>query len=217
MKNTNKSGYLWHFKSSFHNLQHCRKLSRPGFNPNGALWRCWCVVFSADHLFLMAKQRQNEKAPVCGGTNHAENLLSAPSRHLFSTTVSVSDSLWRFSSKPFQPPYFPTVNCFTSPEPNYGFHTFSLSCRLFSFHTGSTLKVELQQTDGSEIFSLKYQEAHDQLLAELSKRGKLNCIEFYTSEDFWKFSVRMLEVALFCRWDKEQQCCEHVFVECTVW
>lgn len=138
IKNTNKSGYLWHFKSSFHNLQHCRKLSRPGFNPNGALWRCWCIVFSADHLFLMAKQRQNEKAPVCGGTNHAENLFSAPSRHLFSTTVSVSDSLWRFSSKPFQPPYFPTVNCFTSPEPNYGFHTFSLSCRLFSFHIGST-------------------------------------------------------------------------------
>lgn len=86
IKSTNKSGYLWHFKSSFHNLQHCRKLTRPGFNPNGALWRCWCIVFSADHLFLMAKQRQNEKAPVCGGTNRAENLLSAPSRHLFSTT-----------------------------------------------------------------------------------------------------------------------------------
>lgn len=195
MKNTNKSGYLWHFKSSFHNLQHCRKLLRPGFNPNGALWRCWCIVFSADRLFLMAKQHQNEKAPVCGGTNHAENLLSAPSRHLFSTTVSISDSLWRFSSKPFQPPYFPTVNCFTSPKPNYGFHTFSLSCRLFSFHTGSTSKWSSNRQTDLKYFLLNTRRHMISSLAELSKRGKLNCIEFYISEDFWKFNVWIFEVA----------------------
>lgn len=72
---------------------------------------------TADHLFVMAKQCQNGNTPVCGCTNHAENLSPAPSRRLFSPSVS----LWRFSSKPFQAPYFPTVNCFTSPEPNYAF------------------------------------------------------------------------------------------------
>lgn len=138
---------------------------------------------TADHLFLMAKECQNEKAPMCGCTNHAENLLPAPSRHLFSPSISVSDSLWRLSSKPFQAPYFPTVNCFTSPEPNYGLHTFSLSCLLSSFHTVSTSLWSFDKQMDLKIF---LKQGCICKLKKIDFKTRNNSIEYYISESSWK-------------------------------
>lgn len=65
------------------NLQPCGKLCGLDLIPMGLHGGADAWFPPADHLFLMAKECQNEEAPVCGCTNHAENLLPAASRHFF--------------------------------------------------------------------------------------------------------------------------------------
>lgn len=156
-----------------------------GFNPDGASRRCWCIVSHSRSLVLMAKECKNEKATMCGCTNHAENLLPAPSRHLFSSSLSISHPLWRFSSKPFQVPYFPTVNCFTSPEPNYGLHTFNLSCLLSSFHIGSTSQWRFDKQIDLKCPLFIELDAYVSWEAALQNQ-KLSHIEFYSNEHYLK-------------------------------